>query len=42
MDALFDRLKTRFDDETIILLTTMCVSMIANNNFNDILQAGPE
>ena len=41
-DELFCRLKERFDDETIVVLTTMGVLMIANNYFNDILQVEPE
>ena len=41
-DELFLRLKERFDDETIVVLTTMGVFMIANNYFNDILQVEPE
>ena len=40
-EELFDRLKERFDDETIVVLTTMGVFMIANNYFNDILQVEP-
>ena len=41
-DELFARLKERFNDETIVVLTTMGVFMIANNYFNDILQVEPE
>lgn len=41
-DELFARLKKQFDDETIVVLTTMGVFMIANNYFNDILQVEPE
>ena len=41
-DALFKLLKDRFDDETIVVLTTMGVFMIANKYFNDILQVEPE
>ena len=41
-DELFARLKERFDDETIVVLTTMGVFMIANNYFNDILEVEAE
>ncbi|MBQ7485922.1 MAG: hypothetical protein IJT77_00315 [Clostridia bacterium] len=41
-DELFERLRARFDEETIVVLTTMGVFMIANNYFNDILQVEPE
>ena len=41
-DELFSRLKACFDDETIVVLTTMGVFMIANNYFNDILKVEPE
>ena len=41
-DELFSRLKERFDDETIVVLTTMGVFMVANNYFNDILKVEPE
>ena len=41
-DELFARLKEAFDDETIVVLTTMGVFMIANNYFNDILRVEPE
>ena len=41
-DELFARLKGRFSDETIVVLTTMGVFMIANNVFNDALQVEPE
>ena len=41
-DELFARLQAAFDDETIIVMTTMAVFMIANNIFNDALQVEPE
>lgn len=41
-NELFGRLKERFDDETIVVLTTMGVFMVANNYFNDILEVEPE
>ena len=41
-DALFDRLHAVFDEETIVVMTTMAVFMIANNVFNDALQVEPE
>ena len=41
-DELFARLKAVFDDETIVVMTTMAVFMIANNIFNDALQVEPE
>ncbi len=41
-DELFDRLRARFDEETIVVMTTMAVFMIANNVFNDALQVEPE
>ena len=41
-DELFARLKAAFDDETIVVMTTMAVFMIANNTFNDALQVEPE
>lgn len=41
-DELFSCLKERFDDETLVVLTTMGILMIANNFFNDILQVEPE
>ena len=36
------KLKAVFDDETIVVMTTMAVFMIANNIFNDALQVEPE
>ena len=41
-DALFSRLRAVFDEETIVVMTTMAVFMIANNVFNDALQVEPE
>lgn len=41
-DALFEKLRAAFSEETLVVLTTMGVFMIANNYFNDILQVEPE
>ena len=41
-DELFARLQAEFDDETIVVMTTMAAFMIANNTFNDVLQVEPE
>ncbi len=41
-DALFERLRAAFDEETLVVMTTMAVFMIANNVFNDALQVEPE
>ncbi len=41
-DELFERLKEEFNEEEIVVITTMGVLMIANNYFNDILQVEPE
>ena len=41
-DELFERLHAVFDEETIVVMTTMAVFMIANNVFNDALQVAPE
>ena len=41
-DELFARLRATFDEETIVVMTTMAVFMIANNVFNDALQVEPE
>ena len=41
-DMLFARLQEVFDDETIVVMTTMAVFMIANNTFNDALRVEPE
>ena len=41
-DKLFERLRTVFDEETIVVMTTMAVFIIANNVFNDALQVEPE
>lgn len=39
---IYDRLKARFSDEEIVVITTMGVFMVANNYFNDILRVEPE
>ena len=41
-DELFKRMKNEFSEEELVVITTMGVLMIANNNFNDILQVSPE
>lgn len=41
-DELFESLREVFDEETIVVMTTMAVFMIANNVFNDALQVEPE
>lgn len=41
-DALFERLQSTFSEETLVVLTTMGVFMIANNVFNDVLGVEPE
>ena len=41
-DELFERLLAAFDEETLVVMTTMAVFMIANNVFNDALQVEPE
>ena len=41
-DELFERLRAVFDEETIVVMTTMAVFMVANNVFNDVLQVEPE
>ena len=41
-DELFEKLRAIFDEETIVVMTTMAVFMIANNVFNDALQVEPE
>ena len=41
-DELFEKLCAIFDEETIVVMTTMAVFMIANNVFNDALQVEPE
>lgn len=41
-EGLFARLRAAFDDESIVVLTTMAVFMIANNLFNDVLLVEPE
>ena len=39
---LFDRLRSAFSEETIVVATAMGVFMIANNVFNDALRVEPE
>ncbi|MBR1584928.1 MAG: hypothetical protein IJ662_05250 [Clostridia bacterium] len=41
-EDLFQQLLARFGEETLVVLTTMGVFMIANNYFNDILQVESE
>lgn len=41
-DEVFKQLRAVFDEETIVVMTTMAVFMIANNVFNDALQVEPE
>lgn len=41
-DALFEKLRAAFSEETIVVATAMGVFMIANNVFNDALQVEPE
>ena len=41
-EELFERLHAVFNEETIVVMTTMAVFMIANNVFNDALQVEPE
>ena len=41
-DELFGQMKQTFNEEELVVITTMGVLMIANNNFNDILQVTPE
>ena len=41
-DELTRALLSRFGEETVVVLTTMGVFMIANNYFNDILKVEPE
>ncbi len=41
-NELFGRLKARFGEEGLVVLTTMGVFMIANNYFNDILHVRSE
>lgn len=41
-DELFERMRATFTTEQLVVITTMGVLMIANNNFNDILQVQPE
>ena len=41
-DALFEKLRAAFSEETIVVATAMGVFMIANNVFNDALRVEPE
>lgn len=41
-DELFDRLLARYDEEGVVVLTTMAMFMIGNNYFNDILRVRSE
>ena len=41
-DELFARMQSEFTEEELVVITTMGVLMIANNDFNDILQVSPE
>lgn len=41
-DELFDRMKAEFNEEELVVITTMGVFMIANNYFNDIIRVEPE
>ncbi len=41
-DELFQRMRSAFDEETLVVVTTMGVFMLANNAFNDILRVQPE
>ena len=41
-DVLFEKLRSAFSEETIVVATAMGVFMIANNVFNDALQVEPE
>ena len=41
-EEIFERLHAVFNEETIVVMTTMAVFMIANNVFNDALQVEPE
>ncbi|MBQ8161650.1 MAG: hypothetical protein IJ083_13020 [Clostridia bacterium] len=41
-DEMFSQLRETFDEETIVVMTTMAVFMIANNVFNDALQVEAE
>lgn len=41
-DELFERMKQEFNEEEIVVITTMGVLMIANNYLNDILQVEAE
>ena len=41
-DELFEKLRSAFSEETIVVATAMGVFMIANNVFNDALQIEPE
>lgn len=41
-EELFAQMSQEFNEEEIIVITTMGIFMIANNYFNDILQVEPE
>lgn len=41
-DEIFDRLKKRFGQEGLVVITTMAMFMIANNYFNDVLHVQSE
>ncbi len=41
-DELFERLKSEFSEEEIVVITAMGVMMLANNFFNDILRVTPD
>lgn len=41
-EELFEKLRQEFNEEEIVVITTMGLFMIANNYFNDILQVEPE
>ena len=41
-DELFERMKAEFNEEELVVITTMGVFMIANNYFNDIIKVEPE
>lgn len=41
-DELFEKLRSAFSEETLVVATAMGVFMIANNVFNDALQIEPE
>ena len=41
-EELFQQLQKEFNEEQIIVITTMGLFMIANNYFNDIIRVEPE